>query len=404
MLLFLSPALAFGPLEALRYQSPEVATAQAALEAARSRAGLGSLGLTPSVEAARNDGTNSWSVGTAWQWNFSARNDLLLAVGRAERQVKQAGRDGAKNAQQAHAGLWLAQGRVASTQKRLEAAQARLEATEARLKLGAITASQREEVGLALKQAELGVRQAQNGLSAARAEATRYGLQGNAEAKTVRFVLLEVAPERSPSVQEAQAAASQAQARVDEANRSLLPQLNAGASYTGRDAQFQSGVSWTAQGPGANLSVGSSPSLPTNPATGGRIGESEWKLNIGARLTLPLEAIPGLSQVQAERDSANLRLNRTLEEVRLRLIQTRADAALALESLDISNQRLELARRQQTLVQARVGTGAASAIELLEAEAGALEAETAVAQAWQTYLTAVAAYLDLSDGEWRVEQ
>lgn len=403
ILLLLSPGLAFGPGEALRYQGPEVETARAALEAARARAGLGSLGLTPSLEAARNDGTNSWSAGASWQYSFTAQSDLRLAVGRAERQLRQAQRDGPKNALQAHAGLWLAQGRAAGAQKRLEAARARLQAADQRLGLGAITPSQREEVGLALRQAELGVRQAENGLRAAQAEAARYGLQGGAEARTVRFRLLEAAPERSPAVQEAQAALVQAQARLDEAGRALIPQLNAGANYVGRDLQLQSGLSWNAQGPGANLSVGSAPSLPISPATGQAIGQDQWKLSFGARLTLPLEAIPGLSQVQAERDAAGLRAQRALEDARLRLTQTRGDTALALESLDLSRQRLELARRQQTLVEARVQTGAASAVELLEAQAGALEAEAAVAQAWQTYLTAVSAYLDLSDGEWSVE-
>lgn len=401
------PVWAFGPLEALAYQSPELGPAQAALEGARQRAGAANLGLSSNLSVGRSDHTNNYSLGVNWQWNFTGRIDAALAVGRAERQARQVQRDGQKNALLAHANLWQAQSRVASSVKRLEVARARLSATQQRVALGAVSAVQREEVALAVRQAELTQRQAQSSLIGARAEAARYGLSGDALPQTVRFALPEVGAERSPAYQEALAAQQLAQARLDEAVRTLLPEVSVGAGYVGSDAQIQTGASWTGRGPGASVSLGSIPSevsaLPVNPVTGLRPGQNEWKLSVGARVVFPLEAIAGLRQLEAERDLATVRLQRTLEELALRIASARAEAALALEGVSIAQARLELAKRQETLMQARIQAGSVSSIEFLEAQAGLFEAETGVAQAWQGYIVASAAYLDLTDGEWSVQ-
>lgn len=401
------PVWAFGPLEALAYQSPELGPAQAALEGARQRAGAANLGLSSNLSVGRSDHTNNYSLGVNWQWNFTGRIDAALAVGRAERQARQVQRDGQKNALLAHANLWQAQSRVASSVKRLEVARARLSATQQRVALGAVSAVQREEVALAVRQAELTQRQAQSSLIGARAEAARYGLSGDALPQTVRFALPEVGAERSPAYQEALAAQQLAQARLDEAVRTLLPEVSVGAGYVGSDAQIQTGASWTGRGPGASVSLGSIPSevsaLPVNPVTGLRPGQNEWKLSVGARVVFPLEAIAGLRQLEAERDLATVRLQRTLEELALRIASARAEAALALEGVSIAQARLELAKRQETLMQARIQAGSVSSIEFLEAQAGLFEAEAGVAQAWQGYIVASAAYLDLTDGEWSVQ-
>lgn len=401
------PVWAFGPLEALAYQSPELGPAQAALEGARQRAGAANLGLSSNLSVGRSDDTNNYSLGVNWQWNFTGRIDAALAVGRAERQARQVRRDGQKNALLAHANLWQAQSRVASSAKRLEVARVRLSATQQRVALGAVSAVQREEVALAVRQAELTQRQAQSSLIGARAEAARYGLSGDALPQTVRFALPEVGAERSPAYQEALAAQQLAQARLDEAVRTLLPEVSVGAGYIGSDAQIQTGASWTGRGPGASVSLGSIPSevsaLPVNPVTGLRPGQNEWKLSVGARVVFPLEAIASLRQLEAERDLATVRLQRTLEELALRIASARAEAALALEGVSIAQARLELAKRQETMMQARIQAGSVSSIEFLEAQAGLFEAETGVAQAWQGYIVASAAYLDLTDGEWSVQ-
>ncbi len=406
-IMFLLPVLAFGPKEALGYQPPELRPARAALEAAKLRATAAQVGLSSTLSANRNDGNNSYSAALNWQWNFTNRLELALAISRAERNTRQASRDGSKNALLAHAGLWAAQSRVSGGQKRLDAAQARLVVADQKLGLGALSASQREEVVLGVRQAELALRQAQNALQSAQAEAARYGLSGQAEAQVLRFGLKESQAEQNPTYQEALAAALLAQARVDEAGRTLLPQLSFGAGYVGKDTQFQTSLNWQGSGPGASLALGSVPSeianLPTDPLTGLKPGQGAWKLNLGATLTIAPEAIAGIGQLEAERDRSNIQLQRTLEEVRLRISQTRSDAALALESLSLAQARLDLSKRQLGLIEARAKAGSASPIDLLEAQAGAPEADAAVAQAWQTYITAVGAYLDLSDAEWSVE-
>ncbi|WP_299428399.1 TolC family protein [uncultured Meiothermus sp.] len=401
------PVWAFGPREALAFRSPELGPAQAALEAARQRADAVNWGLSSNLSAGRTDGNNHYSVGVGWQLNFTSRLEAALAIARAERQVRQVRREGQKNALLAHAGLWLAQSRLSASTRRLESSQARLVATQQRVALGAVSAIQREEVALAVRQAELAQRQAQASVYRARAEAARYGLSGDAQAQTLRFVQPEGVAERSPAYQEALAAQQLAQARVEEAGRTLLPEVNVGAGYIGTGAQIQTGASWTGRGPGASFSLGSIPSevsaLPVNPVTGLRPGQNEWKLSLGARLLFPLEALPGLRQLEADRDLAAVRLQRTLDDLSLRLVGARAEIADALEGLSLAQARLELAGRQQALVQARVQAGSASPIEALEAQAGVSEAEAGVAQAWQGYVAASATYLDLTDGEWSVQ-
>lgn len=398
------PVWAFGPQEALAYLSPELGPAQALLQAARQRAEAVNLGLTTSLSATRADGNNSYSVGVSWQWGFTGRLEAALAVGRAERQLRQLRRDGQRNALLAHASVWQAQSRLTASAKRVEASQARLLATRQRLELGAVSVLQHQEAALAAQQAELLWRQAQASLNAARAEAARFDLRGSAQAQTARFALPEAVVERSPAYQEALAGLQLAQARLDEAGRTLLPELNLAAVYTGADAQLQSAVSWTGRGPGASLSLGSTPSegrtVPLNPVTGLRPGQNEWRLSLGARLVFPFEALPGLRQLEAERDLAAVRLERIKEELRLRLGAARAEAEHALEGLELAQERLQLATRQQAIVQARLEAGSASLVEALEAQASLSEAEAGVAQAWHGYITATARFLELSDGEW----
>jgi outer membrane protein TolC len=401
------PVWAFGPQEALAYRSPELGPAQALLEAARQRAEAVNLGLTTSLSATRADGNNSYSAGVSWQWGFTSRIEAALAVSRAERQLRQLKRDGQRDALLAHAGLWLAQSRLSASLKRLEASQTRLEASRQRLELGAVSALQHQEAAVAARQAELLWRQAQVSLSAAGAEAARLGLRGSARAQTARFALPESIVDRGPAYQEAAASLQLAQARLDEAGRSLLPELNLTAGYTGADAQLQSTASWTGRGPGASLLLGSIPTevrnLPPSPVTGLRPGQNEWRLSLGARLALPLEALPALRQLEAERDLAAVRLERTRAELTLRLASARAEAEHALEGLELSQERLQLATRHQAVAQARLQAGSASPIEALEAQAGVSEAEAGVAQAWQAYITAVARFLELSDGEWSLQ-
>lgn len=404
LILLVTPVLAFGPREALGYRSPELGPARAALEAAHQRAGAVNLGLSSQFSAQRSDGSNTYNAALGWQWDFSKRLEVLQAINRAEREVRRVEREGIKNALLAHAASWNAQARLNGSERRLEAARARLAEAERKLVLGAISATQREEVALALRQAELGTRQAQVALGNAQAEAARYGLSGAAEASLVSFAAPEVAPEKTPTYQEARLALELAQSRLDQAYRTLWPEVNFSAGYYGNDAQFQAGASWSGVGPGANVSVGSPLPWPTNPFTGEpiQVDQNTWKLTLGAKITLAPEAFAALSGLQAERDGAGLRLSRTLDEVKLRLSQSRSEVGGALESLSLAQARLDLSKKQLSISEAKAKAGSASEIEVLEAQAATLESEAALAQAWQTYVTAVAAYLDLSDGVWAV--
>jgi len=61
----------------------------------------------------------------------------------------------------------------------------------------------------------------------------------------------------------------------------------------------------------------------------------------------------------------------------------RTEVVPALEGVSIAQARLEPAKRQQTMVQARVQVGSASTIEALEAQVCVSESEAGEAQAWQ---------------------
>lgn len=386
------PALAFGPREALAYQSPELTPARKALEAARLQAGSTALGLGANLAYERANADNDYKVGLGWQWNFTARLEAEQAVARAERELRRVEREGQKKALLAHATAWQAQSRLTAAEGRLEAARDRLAEVERKAALGAIAPLQREDAALALEQAELNLRQARNTLRQAQAEAARYGLRGNAEPRTVRFALPAATPEQTVAYREALAALELARARVEEGRRRLWPEASLGVSYNGKDALFQSGLSWSAGGPGANLALGTPLSVP--PGT-----PEEWKFSLSLKLELLPQAWAAVVAGEADLEGAALRLERTREEMALRLEQAREEVAIALEGLELAQERLAIAERLAANAEAKLKAGIGTALERLEAQASRAEAEAAVAQGWQGYILAVAAYLDLLDGD-----
>lgn len=386
------PALAFGPQDALAYQSPELASARKALEAARLQAGSTALGLGANLGYERAGEDNSYKVGLGWQWNFTARLEAEQAVVRAQRELRRVAREGQKNALLAHAAVWQAQVRLEAAGGRLEAARERLAEAERKLALGALSPLQREDAALALKQAELNLRQAQNALRSAQADALRYGLRGSAEPRTLRFALPAATPEQTVAYREALAALELSRARMEEGWRRLWPEVSLGASYNGKDALFQSGLSWSASGPGASLALGTPQSvLPGTP--------EGWKFTLGLKLELLPQAWAAVVAGEADLEGAALRLERTREEMTLRLEQAREEVAIVLEGLELAQQRLALAQRLAVNAEAKLRAGIATALERLEAQASRAEAEAAVAQSWQSYVLAVAAYLELLDGD-----
>lgn len=393
------PVLAFGPQEALAYQSPELAPARKALEAARLQAGSTALGLGANLGYERANEDNSYKVGLGWQWNFTARLEAEQAVARARREVRRVEREGQKNALLAHAAAWQAQSRLLAAEGRLEAARDRLAEAERKAALGAISSLQREDAALALKQAELNLRQARNALRSAQADALRYGLRGNAEPRTMRFVLPAATPEQTVAYREALAAFELSRARMEEGWRRLWPEVSLGASYNGKDALFQSGLSWSASGPGASLALGTPLSvLPGTP--------EEWKFTLGLKLDLLPQAWAAVVAGEADLEGAALRLERTREEMTLRLAQAREEVAIALEGLELAQERLAIFERLAANVEAKLKVGIGTVLERLEAQASRAEAEAAVAQGWQGYILAVATYLDLLDDDsstWTVQ-
>lgn len=398
---------AFGPREALQYQSPELASARASLQAAQSGLLAANLGLGANLSAERSGAwdsfANNFSASLQWQSDSLKRLQANQTVERAQREMGRVQRDGVKQALLAHANLWSAQNRMRAAEMRLQAARGRTAEVERKAALGAVSALQTEEAQLSLKQAELGVRQAQSGLNAARAEARRYGFAGDAEAQTLKFAALNIAVEQTPAFLEAQSTLTLSDARLGDARSKVFPKLSLGAGYVGRDAAFTTGLSnqGLSFNPTASLGVDTSQRLtPQLIATGAK---EEWRFSVKAEIPLSLEIVSGLQSLEAERLGAAVRLSKTLEDLKIRLEQLKGEVVSAGENLELSQLRRDLAARQSKVAQARAQAGSASALDVLEAQANEADVESQVATAWQGYVNAVAAYLELTGGEWRIE-
>jgi outer membrane protein TolC len=407
MALLVPSVWAFGPKEALLYQSAELGAARASLQAAQGGLLAANLGLGANFSAERSgawDGlANNYAASLQWQWDGLKRLQAGQAVERAQREIERVRREGVKGALLAHANLWAAQNRFRAAELRLQAAKGRTAEIERKAALGAISALQTEEAQLSLKQSELGVRQAQSGLSAARAEARRYGLAGEAEAEVLRFATTNIAADQTPTFLETQSALALSEARLSDARSKVFPRLSLGAGFVGRDLAFSTGISNTGLSfnPTASLGLDTSQRLSSALIAAG--AKEEWRFSLKAEVPLSLEVVSGLQSLEAEREGAAVRLSKTLDELRLRLEQLKGEAAAAGENLELAQLRRDLAVRQTRVVQAKAQAGSASVLDVLEAQANEADVESQVAIAWQGYVNAVAAHLDLAGGEWRIE-
>jgi len=230
-------------------------------------------------------------------------------------------------------------------------------------------------VGLVLAQAEL---------AAVQEEAHEAGLSGPAEPRVLRFAL----PKPRPDVLGALKLDRQ-RAAAAKAARGLVA-LSAQARYLGA-----TGYAFEVASAGPNLTF--SLQHPAAPAT------QEWKFSVAARIALDPAAWTGArrAQLTAERMALERSAQERERERRLVLMEKRATAAW--KRLELARKRAGLSRARAEQLDARRAEGLVSPLDAVTAKLAALRARAQTADAWRAYVDTVKAYLDLADGEWRVE-
>lgn len=402
----LLPALAFSPQEALGYHSPELATAQERVEAAQARLEALRLGLSGSLNAGRQLwSAGEWSYGVTLTYQVAGFQGVqaLRNLEAARTQLQSVRRSGIQRALLAHARLWEAEALARAAALRGEAARQRLAEIERKASLGAVSSTDQEEARLTQSEVMIATRQAQSSLQGAQAEVSALGFGGDAAAVVLSFTLPETAPQSTPSYRDAVLALQLAEAQATEAKRALFPQVSLRGQFLGQDATV--GLGLTAQGlgwPSASLQVTAPTELPSLPPGTPIPGLGEWRFTLSAVIALEPSRIADLRSLEAERTAAAVRLSALENDLARQLAQARQNAHLAQESLGLAGERLELARRKRELAETRAQSGAASPLDVLEAQAQEAEAEGRLAAAWRAYIEAVGAYLDLAGADWEV--
>lgn len=402
----LLPALAFSPQEALGYHSPELAAAQERVEAAQARLEALRLGLSGSLNAGRQLwSAGEWSYGVTLTYQVAGFQGVqaLRNLEAARTQLQSVRRSGIQRALLAHARLWEAEALARAAALRGEAARQRLAEIERKASLGAVSSTDQEEARLTQSEVMIATRQAQSSLQGAQAEVSALGFGGDAAAVVLSFTLPETAPQSTPSYRDAVLALQLAEAQATEAKRALFPQVSLRGQFLGQDATV--GLGLTAQGlgwPSASLQVTAPTELPSLPPGTPIPGLGEWRFTLSAVIALEPSRIADLRSLEAERTAAAVRLSALENDLARQLAQARQNAHLAQESLGLAGERLELARRKRELAETRAQSGAASPLEVLEAQAQEAEAEGRLAAAWRAYIEAVGAYLDLAGADWEV--
>lgn len=402
----LLPALAFSPQEALGYHSPELAAAQERVEAAQARLEALRLGLSGSLNAGRQLwSAGEWSYGVTLTYQVAGFQGVqaLRNLEAARTQLQSVRRSGIQRALLAHARLWEAEALARAAALRSEAARQRLAEIERKAGLGAVSSTDQEEARLTQSEVMIAARRAQSNLQGAQAEVSALGFGGDAAAVVLSFTLPETAPQSTPSYRDAVLALQLAEAQATEAKRALFPQVSLRGQFLGQDATV--GLGLTAQGlgwPSASLQVTAPTELPSLPPGTPIPGLGEWRFTLSAVIALEPSRIADLRSLEAERTAAAVRLSALENDLARQLTQARQNAHLAQESLGLAGERLKLARRKRELAETRAQSGAASPLEVLEAQAQEAEAEGRLAAAWRAYIEAIGAYLDLAGADWEV--
>jgi outer membrane protein TolC len=344
---------------------------------------------------------NTYLATLHWGWNRTAVAQARAALDEARRGHTHARRDGCRQALLAHASLWDAQATSRAAALRLSAAALKCTETERRFALGAVAAVDVETAKLDEEDAALAVAQAGHALAAALLEAKRLALLGDADPITLTFRLPDAAADAAPAYRASLWAVKTAEARHAQARWDLLPAVSLNGQYMSKDRYVTSTLS--TRGPGVDIAGQTLATGATfNPGAQGSYLSSfdKWQFVLRADLPLSLGAWSGARVAAQDARLAKVQLAQTKAQLAVQIPQARGDVASAQEGLRLAKQRAALAAKRLEAMKARVLAGSAGQTDLLLMQAAAGDAESTVARGWKTYVAAVAAYLELVDGNW----
>ncbi|MBR9991309.1 MAG: TolC family protein [Gemmatimonadetes bacterium] len=389
---------------------------------------FGDIGVTNSTDYY----SSNYNLGV----NYRLSGATLLAPGQAksQRRATAANVEAAiftlrTNVTRQYLAVKRAQDGVALAEQELQRASDNLRLARARVEVGATIPMEATQAEIERGRAEVALLQAQNLVNTERLRlAQTIGVDLPLDANlTTEFAVTDVpwsetqlqsfAAEAHPSLQAARAAESASQAGVRMARSSYLPSLNFSAGISGfmrqaGNSEYLVDQAWEgvyAQQDQCDLlnriSAGLSDPLPNTPANCSaitltpdderRIRENNSLFPFGyernpfsASLTISLPLFDGLArerqveQARIARDDAELR--RRSEEMRLRteIAAALGTARTGSRSAELEERNAELAAGQLELARERYRLGAASYIELQEAE-------TLKARADRAYLSAL---------------
>lgn len=389
------PALAFGPQEALQYESPELAPAKTKLamtKALQRARGYNTAGI---ASANRTKDKDVYSMSLRFSNDPLSNAEAKRSVAQAQDDLAQLQRNGVCDALLAHAALWDAQAMQTAAQSRLTAATLAKTEAERKHELGAISDLDVELARIDLADAELSAQRAAKMLVTAKQDAMRFKFTGEAEAAVLHFTLPDAGVEGLQEYRNLKWSSDIAEARRKAARREIRPGLGLDLNYIGSDFQLSSSVS--TRYPSADLTFGY-PSLYNDPSV--LLWGKGWQTTLKLEIPLDPAARANARAAAAEAKLAKVILDEKKESLVVTLAQARTEAESALAGVDLAQQRVALSERKLEVIQAKAKAGAVSEIALHQETAACAEAQAKLAEAWKGYIGAVATYLDMVNGTW----
>jgi len=394
--------MAFGPQDALSYKSPEYAAALAKLSAQRVQVRALDLGLSGTATANRRDTGDEYIMGFSWSRSPVAITQAKQAEELAKRELVRLARESGRVAMLAHADLWEAQMVRKAAETRAQSAEMRRQEAERKQGLGAISALDVESARLDQAEAQLEQRRAQELLTSALNEATRYGLQGDADQTTARFKVAEAKLEDLPAYHDAKWDVSVAGAQQKEARRNNAPAFGINALYQRMETTIQANAS--TRGPNMDVTTHYQPINLTLPGLYTQfVPKPGWQILFQVDLPLNPAGRAERRVAAANLSLAKTRLQERGRDLPIEVAKAQTELLSAQERLQLARERHELDLRRTAIVHAQAEAGAVSKLAVLDAEATQADNNATYARAWKNYITAAAAYLELVGGTWEVE-
>lgn len=389
-------ALAFGPKDALRYTTPDALAAAKKVAALQQALTAQQLGLGSLLGANQRQGHTGYTLNLFYQNDPVAIAEAKRSLAQAQRELLAIERTGIRDALLAHAGMWRTQARAQAAEFRQQAAHLAKREVERKLAMGGATALDAEAVTIDAADAELGLHDCKSAAASATATGACYGLTGTAEPDTLLFQLPEASVETMDALRDLELALAIAREEQRAARRAITPGIGLDIIYVSAEYTLSSSLSSRTRS--INLQAGY-PSIYNDPST--LLWGKGWQNTVKIELPLDFTGWANARSTSAGVALAQARLEQQKPLLALKLAQGRQAALTAGARLEVARARQQLAERKAQVATAREKAGAISPVDLLNARAADQDARAACADAWDSYIQAVASYLELAGARWK---